>query len=101
MDKTVDLSGILTALDGVLATYPISDLDFDGCEVIEWDKQMKLKLDNWAISSIMSPQRATRVIVMRSTLLRTRGSGAAVRLRKGVIGGGACIFRAGRYNLIH
>jgi|GEM_PF-3870871 len=98
-DQPVDLvampADVLTCIDEIMHLYPISDLIIDGCETLEWDKQLKWS-DNWgdlidAVKDLRDNAGSNAIYLG----LVPVGADCGGVCGKGDIGGGVCVFFAG------
>ena len=58
VDKQTTGYNVLSALDYLLRTYPLSDFNFDGCEVLEWKDKLAIASNFLSLSAQLSSMRA-------------------------------------------
>ncbi|WP_157636785.1 hypothetical protein [Burkholderia ubonensis] len=61
-DQPVDAQAtpidVLFAMDYLLRTYPVSDFNFDGCEVLDWTDKLAITTNFYALKSKLDSMRA-------------------------------------------
>ena len=58
VDKQTTGFDVLTTMDFVLRTYPVSDITSDGCEVLAWDRKLAVAANFMALDSQIASMRA-------------------------------------------
>ena len=95
VDAVTNPADALICINEMLNVYPISDVVADGCETMEWDRQLKIS-DNWdslldAVKELKDNSGSNAIYLGLIPAAAQCGGTCGL----GDIGGGVCVFFAG------